>query len=174
MTQSGTNDYGEAQYTAQIPADATGVVFSNGSGEQSQDGTIDPDAAGYYLGDSYEVTPWYSEGGNQGGNQGGETPTPTPSGETQTVNFTNNKGWTTVYIHYWDTDGNGTTWPGVAMTSAGTNGYGETLFTAEIPASATGVVFNNGNGSQSQDGVLDPGASGYYLGDSYEVMTWFA
>ena len=38
-----------------------------------------------------------------------------------------------------------TTWPGVAMKNAGTNTFGQVLYTLEIPEDATYVIFTNGS-----------------------------
>ncbi len=63
------------------------------------------------------------------------------------VYFQDTNGWGTVKIHYWG-GATPTTWPGVEMSKvAGTND----IYSYEIPAGHTGIVFNNGNGTQTGD-----------------------
>ena len=77
-----------------------------------------------------------------------EEPTPV---ETITITVKDEAGYGTVNAHHWgEAD---STWPGDAMTD---NGDG--TFTAEIPAGTTGLVFNNGNGTQTENvesGIAD-------------------
>lgn len=63
-----------------------------------------------------------------------------------TVTFTNSHKWSgTIYCYYWsNSNKNMTSWPGVAMTNAGTNEFNETLYTFNVPESATYVIFTNG------------------------------
>ena len=52
---------------------------------------------------------------------------------TKTIYFTNNNGWADVYVHYWG----GTTasqWPGVKMSFAFKNDYGQDVYSVSIPA----------------------------------------
>ena len=50
MTSIGTNDYGEPQFSAQIPADTTGIVFHDNYGSQTNN--IDfSGQTGFYLTD---------------------------------------------------------------------------------------------------------------------------
>ena len=94
---------------------------------------------------------------------------------TKTVTFSNNKGWSNVYIHYWG-GSSSTTWPGAQMTNIGVNDYGETQFTFDIPADTTGIVFHDNNGSQTVDINYDSSVTGYYLttqsNGKWEVATW--
>lgn len=64
-----------------------------------------------------------------------------------TIYFTNNYSWSgTIYCHYWGGSSE-STWPGVAMTSVGTNGYGQAQYKVTIPADTTGIIFDNGSGN---------------------------
>lgn len=82
---------------------------------------------------------WVHDGG-----QGGGLVDPDPTGE-MTVYYDNAPtAWASVLVHYWGAQES--TWPGVAMTEAGNN-----IWKATLPAGTTGVVFNNGNGSQTAD-----------------------
>ena len=66
---------------------------------------------------------------------------------TITVYFTDSQFYGDVNVYYWP---NGGDWPGQAMTEVETNGYGQKIYSAEVPASCTGVIFN-GNGRQTVD-----------------------
>lgn len=63
------------------------------------------------------------------------------------VTFTNSHNWQgTISCYYWsDSNMTMTTWPGVAMKNAGTNTFGQVLYTLEIPEDATYVIFTNGS-----------------------------
>ncbi len=103
------------------------------------------------------------------------TPTPvppTPSGE---LLFTDNKGWGSVYAYFFNASGGvSDAWPGTAMTSNGTNSYGETQYKVSVPGNATSVVFSGG-GKQTVDITLS-GVTGYYctneVNGKYEVGSW--
>lgn len=73
---------------------------------------------------------------------------PTPPANTINIYFTNNYNWSNVYIHYWG-GSQASSWPGVAMTYIGKNQYNESLYRASIPSNSTGIIFNNGSGSQT-------------------------
>ncbi len=99
----------------------------------------------------------------------------TQAGE-YTITFTNNKSWSSVNCYYWsDSDTKMTTWPGKAMTYSTTNDYGEKIYTITIPSTATYIIFNDGNGSQTVD-ISVTGSAKYYIsggsGTSYTVKTW--
>ena len=94
------------------------------------------------------------------------------------VTFTNSLRWGgTIYCYYWsDSNTNMTTWPGKAMTNAGTNDYSETLYTFEVPKDATYIIFSNGS-NQTVDISYKGGEVKYYAlntktGNSYNVATW--
>ena len=48
MTKVGTNDFGEDQYSIEVPDGATYVIFS-GNGEQTVNVTLDRSVTGYYI-----------------------------------------------------------------------------------------------------------------------------
>ena len=66
---------------------------------------------------------------------------------TNTVTFTNSHKWSgTISCYYWsDSNKTMTSWPGKAMTNAGTNEFNETLYTFNVPEGATYVIFTNGS-----------------------------
>ena len=86
------------------------------------------------------------------------------AGNTITVYFSNNKYWNAVYAHYWG-GATGTEWPGTAMTYVETNDYGEKIFSVTVPADTTGIIFNNGSGSQTVDITELVDGQGYYCTD---------
>lgn len=109
-----------------------------------------------------------------------EAPTKEPTlPQTRTVTFTNSFNWSgEIRCYYWsDSDTAMTAWPGVAMENAGTNGFGETLYTFEVPEAAQYVIFTNGS-VQTVDIPYSGGEVRYYptsVTDSsghYAVETW--
>ena len=94
------------------------------------------------------------------------------------VTFTNSLNWSgTIYCYYWsDANTQMTTWPGKAMTKSGTNEYGETLYTFDVPKGATYIIFTNGS-SQTVDITYNGGVVKYYAessktGNGHNVGTW--
>ena len=83
-----------------------------------------------------------------------DTPTDAPvvGGDTITVYFTNNWAFVTQNVHYWGSASGETTWPGLAMTFVETNENGEDIYSAEIPADVTGIIFNGEH--DQQPGVI--------------------
>ena len=98
---------------------------------------------------------------------GDETGGDIPADGYKTMYFTNTKGWSAVYAYAWNSTGalNGA-WPGSPMTYLETNDYGQDIYYVIIPNSATGLIFNNGSGTQTGD--LTPGVdgTGYYIDDA--------
>lgn len=94
------------------------------------------------------------------------------------VTFTNSFGWQgTISCYYWS-DNNMTmsTWPGVAMENAGTNTFGETLYTIKLPEDAEYIIFTNGS-VQTVDIPYSGGEQKFYpvSADSsgkYTVNNW--
>ena len=71
----------------------------------------------------------------------------TAPAETITVKFTDAQYYGDANVYYWP---NGGDWPGKAMTEVETNEFNQKVYTAEIPADVTGIIFN-GNGRQTVD-----------------------
>ena len=93
-----------------------------------------------------------------------------------TMLFTNTKGWSEVKVHAWNDEGNLTEWPGVNAPYYGKNNNNEDQYAIIVPAGATGIVINNGNGQQSND-ITDFNKEGYYLsgdldGNKYWAGSW--
>lgn len=69
------------------------------------------------------------------------------------VYFTNPSNWSKVYCHYWGGTSTGTDWPGLEMTKSGD------LYEIETVGEPTGIIFNNGAGSQTGNLVYQAGAT---------------
>ena len=100
--------------------------------------------------------------------------TPVPSEpETITVYFRNDWLWSEVYVHYWG-GSSSSSWPGIPMTKNGTAEYNDNgtpvdrdVYSAQIPADSTGIIFNNNQGNQTpniETGIAD-GAAWYIYWD---------
>ena len=136
-------------YYADVPVCFDRIIFNNGTAQ-----TLD-----LYVpaaGDSKVVCDNSLVVGAAGGGVDGsdcwvalgdyEAPDPILPPTTEvTVVFRNDAGWAEVLIHYWGGEGE-TTWPGFAMEK-GADG----LYYAVVPAGTTGIVFNDGNGNQTDD-----------------------
>ncbi len=98
---------------------------------------------------------------------GGEDPSYQPptqyTGDTRTILFTDNQSWGNAYVHYFGGSSE-STWPGVAMSWSGDDGYGHNQYSADIPADTTGLVFNNGGTAQTVDCSIyqGDGIEGFY------------
>ena len=73
------------------------------------------------------------------------TPVDLPTDKT-VVYFRNTSSWSKVNIHYWNNNNQTTTWPGMEMTLVSGN-----VYKYEVPNGMTGVIFNDGNGTQTGD-----------------------
>ena len=71
---------------------------------------------------------------------------------TITVYFTNNWAFLTQNAYWWGSADENPQWPGVAMTYVETNSNGQDIYSAEIPADATGLIFNGEH--DQQPGVI--------------------
>ncbi len=82
------------------------------------------------------------------------------------VHYYNSQGWEAVKVHAWNDGGNVTgDWPGKDATAVeGEAGW----FSVEIPAGATGLLFNSGTGSQTADLLV---ADGPYFYDNTGYAT---
>ena len=117
-------------FTSMIPSNATYVIFNNGKGAQTADLTILRNGDTYLYGT--EGSGWASQN---------------VTDASRSVYFKNTAKWTNLHVHYWDAlnDIKLSAWPGDAMVLQ----EGD-VYKAVIPASATHVVFNNGdNGKKS-------------------------
>ena len=73
------------------------------------------------------------------------------------IYFTNNKGWENVYIYTWDDGGDkNAEWPGVKLENPVLNAFNEPVYLVHLDVVKwTGLIFNNGAGSQSGDIVIN-------------------
>lgn len=90
---------------------------------------------------------------------------------TITVYFQNNWLWTDVNVHYWGVDF-GTEWSGIAMTLVENDGTYD-IYSAEIPANVTGIIFNGikDDGSDNRDQTPNIEGSNIKTGVCY-YMAW--
>ncbi len=105
-----------------------------------------------------------------------QKPTTAPSGNK--VTFSNSLNWSgTIYCYYWkDSNTQIVSWPGKAMTNSGTNEYGQTLYTFNVPSGVKYIIFTNGT-NQTVDISYPGGEVKYYAlntktGNGYNVETW--
>ncbi len=130
-------------YSVQLPADAENIIFSNNSASQTADLVI-PGADQIYNNTEWsEYIP--------------DAPT------SNTIYFDNSMfGWSKVLAHYWNGSTN-TEWPGLEMTLVeGT----DSVYYIDVPLEFTGILFNNGSGTQTANASV-PG-DGYL----YSYGTW--
>ena len=92
-----------------------------------------------------------------------------------TVKFSNNKGWSKVYLYAWDGEGEAkvenAAWPGVELTEKSTNGYGEEQYTATFDKKFTKIIFNDGK-EQTVDIDYDATVTGYYPTEKNDKGEW--
>ena len=94
---------------------------------------------------------------------------------TKTVQFLNTKNWSSVYAFVYNDDYQPYNWPGTLMTAVSTNADKQTLYTLSIPADMTGVVFNNGDVSDTHEVSISDlaanGVRGFYLDSNGKIQT---
>lgn len=80
-----------------------------------------------------------------------------------TLKLTDNFNWGSAKVYAWDENGNELLgeWPGTGAETV-INDYGEKQFVITIPDGAAGLIFNNGNGAQTED-ITDFGYEGYWM-----------
>ena len=159
MENIGDNGMNEGvnNFQANIPDNATGILFTAGeNGPQTVD-ISDLNHEGWYTNGQqdaegkFTAIPW--DGGTSGGSK--------------IVKFSNNQKWGEVYVHAWAGDTPLTNWPGVKMENIGDNGMNEGIcnFQASIPDNATGILFTAGDkGPQTAD-ITDLNYEGWWLND---------
>ena len=157
---------GDNTYRIEVPASAQYIIFNNGSA-QTDDLTLQG------MNKIYNNGTW-----SDYGVVNPTTPTPTTPSGSYTVQFTNSLSWSgTISCYYWsDSNTTMTSWPGVAMTSQGTNDYGQTVYSCTVPSDATYIIFNNGS-SQTVDIPFDGSALNFYAESTttngkYNYGTW--
>ncbi|MBQ4105878.1 MAG: starch-binding protein, partial [Clostridia bacterium] len=170
-------DLGNNIWSASVPDDCTNIIFNDGSNQTSDltfpgDGFIaklDGGMGGTEYGEKPSAT-WEAYNNSDdvitttaGGND--DNTDFVVDGDGATVYFSNGNYWETVYIHYWDADGNGTDWPGVPMNYVFTNEYSQDVYNYTVPAGTAGIIFTAGqDGPQTMDikeGIVDN--AGFYI-----------
>ena len=173
------NEYGQTVYSVDVPEGAYGIILSNGNGEQTDIITdFDPVGGGYYLDPDKTET-----------NEFGATVyVPVPFDQPVTVPtdptvkpsqypycydfvFSDSLNWGSVFMYAFNEQGDvGTAWPGNPLSAFEINDYGQTVYGIYVPEGATGILFNNGKGEQT-DSIIDfnPGGGGYFL--DHDVTT---
>lgn len=147
-------------YSATVSTEFTGIIFNDGSGSDSAK-TEDTYIAG--DGQMFSNGSWttYDPNGNYGG---GDDPY-YPSGGGNTVYFSNNRGWSTVYAYCWSGDSNNGQWPGVQMTYATTNEFGEDIYSYDVPDGMTNIIFTDGSSQTVDIDLTTVSQNGFYLVD---------
>ncbi|MBQ4105203.1 MAG: starch-binding protein [Clostridia bacterium] len=135
-------------YYAVVPENCNMIIFSNNGSGQTADLSIPGDFAIFNgsskqwdgsLSDVADVTKFPVDA--KGNNDFGGTTV-----DSEYIYLKDNANWGNAYCHSWGSDGSATTWPGKQMESMGNN-----LYRIKLDSSQTGVVFNNGNGTQTKD-----------------------
>ena len=90
----------------------------------------------------------------------------------KTLLFTNDKGWSDVYLYAWNNEGDLTAaFPGNKQTATGyANEYNQPLYALFVPKGATKIIVskgNGGNGNQSADIDMDYTKTGLFLDNNY-------
>ena len=78
------------------------------------------------------------------------------------VYFTNNENWGTVKLYYWGGTSQSLEWPGINMPLKYTNDMGEKVHYVTIPRDVTGIIFNNGSGTQTVDISVSKDVEAFY------------
>ena len=155
LTTVGTDVNGYAGYTITVNLDTYDhIIFNNGNsgnGNQTADLALDSETTGFTAsGLAYDFVE-----------------SDTPDNEEITVYFENTNNWSCVYAYVW----NNTTlknmggWPGIELTSVGTDKEGYTAYAITVDlASYDCIIFNNGNsgnGNQTADLTLTSATTGF-------------
>ena len=119
-----------------------------------------------------KVTVYYGEvkiidnasAGGAGGNVGSEDATGTIA-----IYFSNNYRWEgEIYVYVWNktTEDKPANWPGIKMTYVMTNGYGESIYTANVDIDKYDmIIFTNGSSQSSDAAIIKKTNVGYYVTD---------
>ena len=141
--------YDVYSYTLEASA-AANVIFNNGSGQQTAD--LKWTAGKYVINNQ-----WYTK-------EEAEVQLAKPA-EYEYIYFVNVQNWAAVKIYTWAPEIAG--WPGVAMTKEADQigGYDVYSYKADKGSAFGGMLFNNGNGTQTSDLVWSPGM--YFVKDKW-------
>ena len=141
--------YDVYSYTLEAGA-AANVIFNNGSGQQTAD--LKWTAGKYVI-----KNQWYTK-------EEAEAQLAKPA-EYEYIYFVNVQNWAAVKIYTWTPEIAG--WPGVAMTKEADQigGYDVYSYKADKGSVFGGMLFNNGNGTQTGDLTWTPGK--YFVKDKW-------
>lgn len=141
--------YDVYSYTLEASA-AANVIFNNGSGQQTAD--LKWTAGKYVINNK-----WYTK-------EEAEAQLAKPA-EYEYIYFVNVQNWAAVKIYTWTPEIAG--WPGVAMTKEADQigGYDVYSYKADKGSVFGGMLFNNGNGTQTGDLTWTPGK--YFVKDKW-------
>ena len=141
--------YDVYSYTLEAGA-AANVIFNNGSGQQTAD--LKWTAGKYVI-----KNQWYTK-------EEAEAQLAKPA-EYEYIYFVNVQNWAAVKIYTWTPEIAG--WPGVAMTKEADQigGYDVYSYKADKGSVFAGMLFNNGNGTQTGDLTWTPGK--YFVKDKW-------
>lgn len=161
MTKTVATDTQKTVYTIEVPAKATSAtivrMLPSGKYYNKKKITLNSSYNRYTSDSNWSnlTTDLYTSGTIGGGDD---------EDDNINVYFTNNYNWNTVYTYTWGGDGKSVEWPGEKMTYVGQNEYNQAVYTIEVDEDCTGLIFSNGNGSQTVDitsGIKDN--AGYYI-----------
>lgn len=160
----------ETVYTASVPVSATSatIVRMLPSGSYYNEMNISLSSSyNYYTSDSNWsslTTSYYDDENDDGNDDGDDDGDDDQESDLISVYFTDNYNWGKVYAYTWGGTENTDSWPGTEMTYVSTNEYNQSVYKIEIASDVAGLIFNNGNGTQTVDitsGIVD--GQGYYL-----------
>ena len=151
-------DFDVYSYTA-TEGKYANVIF-NGSGGQTADLTWSEGVDKYYIHDYNGNTGWYTKAE-------AEAILVVPV-EYDYVYFINTDNWAKVNIYTWTPEVAG--WPGAAMTKEAEQIAGKDVYSYKVVKGSTfgGMIFNNGDGTQTGDLVWQAGK--YYM---YSTNKWY-
>lgn len=111
---------------------------------------------------------WSNSAESSGSSGGGTTGNPTT--EPLTLYFRNDWLWTEVSCYYWGTESD-PAWPGVAMNKVGSSD-GYDVYSIELPAGVTGVIFNGvkNDDSGAVDQSPDIATEGLVNGNGFKMI----
>ena len=176
----------EGIYTAEVPADTTGLIFTRRNPASTELGwNSDTDTTKKIWNQTADINMttdltknmfvldagWSDISGTWTEyDVNATTPTLPNVAEDTVVYFTNSNNWANVNVYTWGGAGASKAWPGDAMQLVGTNAFGQDIYTVVIPAGTEGFLFNGmtkgdeGNAFQTVDVALDTVEAniGYY------------
>ncbi len=151
LNPAGGNFVDRVEVTMTV-SNATSAWYKIGNGAQVN---VSGNTAKFTLGDNMNIgdqvtVSWSATDGTET-KTGSATYTKIAQPTGMTVYYDNSiTNWSTVYIHYWGGE-ESTNWPGVEMERNTSSSAYTNLWQYVIPFGSTGVVFNNGNGDQTND-----------------------